>query len=70
MKLRSYFYKFREIIERAKQFVQCGSAMDPFPSRTWFVDEKSAEYITEAIAEQEAKDVYIPPGGSCITLIR
>ena len=69
-KLRSYPYKFREIIEWAKQFAQCGSATDPFPSRTWFVDEKSAEYITEAIAEREAKDVYIPPGGSCITLIR
>ena len=69
-KLRSYPYKFREIIERAKQFAQCGSATDPFPNRTWFVNKKSAEYITEAIAEREAKDVYIPPGGSCITLIR
>jgi len=65
-KLRSYPYKFREIIERAKQLAQCGAVMDPFPGRLWFLDEKSAEYITEAIAEREAKHVYIPPGESCI----
>ena len=64
-KLRSYPFKFREIIERAKQLAQCGAAEDPFPGRTWFVDEKSAEYIVEAIAEREAKYVYIPPGKSC-----
>ena len=65
-KLRSYPYKFQEIIERAKQLAQCGAATDPFPGRLWFVDEKSAEYITEAIAEHEAKHVFIPPGESCI----
>jgi len=62
MKLCSYPYKFREIIERAKQLVQCGTVMDPFPGRLWFLDEKSAEYITEVIAEREAKHVYIPSG--------
>jgi len=30
-KLRSYPYKFWEIIERAKQLAQCGAATDPFP---------------------------------------
>ena len=65
-KLRSYPHKFREIIERAKQLAQCGAATDPFPVRSWFVEEKSAEYITEAIAEREAKHVYIPPGESFI----
>jgi len=66
MKLHSYPYKFWEIIEWAKQLVQCGTVMDPFPGQLWFLDEKSAEYITEAIAEREAKHVYIPPGESCI----
>lgn len=61
-KLRSYPYKFREIIERAKQLAQCGAATDPFPSRAWFVDEKSLEYITEAIAEREEQGVFIPSG--------
>ena len=64
-KLRSYPFKFQEIIEQAKQLAQCSTAEDPFPGRTWFVDEKSAEYIVEAIAEHEAKHVYIPPGKSC-----
>ena len=66
----SYPHKFREVIERAKQFAQCGAATDPFPSRSCFIDEKSAEYITEAIAECEAKGVYIPPGESCIALMK
>ena len=69
-KLRSYPHKFREVIERAKQFAQCGAATDPFPSWSCFIDEKSAEYITEAIAEREAKGVYIPPGESCIALMK
>lgn len=61
-KLRSYPYKFREIIERAKQLAQCGAASDPFPNRAWFVDEKGSEYITEAIAEREEQGVFVPPG--------
>ncbi|KAI6009978.1 hypothetical protein BKA83DRAFT_4133075 [Pisolithus microcarpus] len=61
-KLRSYPYKFHEIIERAKQLAQCGATSDPFPSRAWFVDEKSAMYITEAMAEREQMGVLIPPG--------
>ncbi|KAI6027636.1 hypothetical protein BKA83DRAFT_4490184 [Pisolithus microcarpus] len=31
-------------------------------SRAWFVDEKSAMYITEAMAEREQMGVLIPPG--------
>jgi hypothetical protein len=65
-KLRSYPYKFREIIERAKQFAQCGAATDPFPSRAWFVDEKSLEYVAEAIAEREEQGVFVPSGTSSI----
>ena len=61
-KLRSYPYKFREIIERAKQFAQCGAATDPFPSQAWLIGEKCSEYIAEAIAEYEEKGVLIPPG--------
>ncbi|KAF8549226.1 hypothetical protein OG21DRAFT_1488716 [Imleria badia] len=61
-KLHSYPYKFREVIERAKQFAQCGAAIDPFPSRAWFIDEKSSAYITEAIAERNEQGVFIPPG--------
>ena len=61
-KLRSYHYKFHEIIERAKQFVQCGAATDPFPSLAWFIGKKCSEYIAEAIAEYEEKGVLIPPG--------
>ncbi|KAI5985592.1 hypothetical protein EDD15DRAFT_2373938 [Pisolithus albus] len=61
-KLHSYPYKFREIIEQAKQLAQCGATSDPFPSRAWFVDEKSAMYITEAMAEREQMGVLIPPG--------
>ena len=65
-KLRSYPHKFQEIIERAKQLAQCSAATDPFPVQLWFVEEKSAEYITKAITEHEAKHVYIPPGESFI----
>ncbi|KAI6040098.1 hypothetical protein EDC04DRAFT_2602741 [Pisolithus marmoratus] len=61
-KLCSYPFKFCEIIEWAKQLAQCGTALDPFPTRAWFVDEKSAMYITEAIAEQEQMGVLILPG--------
>ena len=32
-KLHSYPYKFREIIEQAKQLAQCGAALDPYPNR-------------------------------------
>jgi len=63
-KLRSYPPKFREIIEHAKQLAQCAAAMDPFPSRTSFISEKSAQYITEAIAEREEKGIFIPAGES------
>ena len=61
-KLRSYPYKFREIIERAKQLAQCGAALDPYPNRAWFVDEKGPVYMTEAIAECMEKGVFIPSG--------
>ncbi|KAI6011482.1 hypothetical protein EDC04DRAFT_2609881 [Pisolithus marmoratus] len=40
----------------------CGAASDPFPSRAWFVDEKSALYITEAMAEHEQMGMLIPCG--------
>ena len=63
-KLRSYPFKFREIIEQAKQLAQCGAAFDPFPNQAWFIDEKSAEYIAEAIAERTEKGIFIPPGES------
>ena len=49
---------------------ECSTAMDPFPSWSCFIDEKSAEYITETIAEHEAKGVYIPPGESCSVLMK
>ena len=61
-KLRSYPYKFHKIIKRAKQFAQCGTATDPFPSRAWFIGEKCSDYIAEAIAEYEEKGVLTPPG--------
>ena len=50
-KLHTYLYKFREIIERAKQLAQCSAALDPYPNRAWFVDEKGPVYVTEAITE-------------------
>ncbi|KAI6023462.1 hypothetical protein EDC04DRAFT_2606622 [Pisolithus marmoratus] len=46
----------------AKQLAQCGATSDPFPSRAWFINEKSAMYITEAMAECEQVGVLIPPG--------
>ncbi|KAI6018529.1 hypothetical protein PISMIDRAFT_9612 [Pisolithus microcarpus 441] len=61
-KLHSYPYKFHEIIEWAKQLAQCGAAADPFPSRACFVDEKSALYITKAMAECEQMGVLILSG--------
>ena len=61
-KLCSYPYKFRKIIERAKQFAQCGAATDPFPSWAWFIGEKCSDYIAKAIAEYEEKGVLTPPG--------
>ena len=50
-KLHTYLYKFHEIFERAKQLAQCGTALDPYPNRAWFVDEKGPVYVTEAITE-------------------
>ncbi|KAI5980580.1 hypothetical protein EDC04DRAFT_2618319 [Pisolithus marmoratus] len=40
----------------------CGAASDPFPSRAWFVNEKSALYITEVMAECEQMGMLIPCG--------
>ncbi|KAI5986583.1 hypothetical protein EDC04DRAFT_2615029 [Pisolithus marmoratus] len=40
----------------------CGAASDPIPSRAWFIDEKSALYITEAMAECEQMGMLIPCG--------
>ena len=68
-RLRSYPFKFREIIERAKQLAQCGAITTPFPNRADFVDEKSAIYIAEAIAEREEKGVVIPPGKCDVTML-
>ena len=65
-KFRSYPHKFREIIKRAKQLVQCDAALDPFPIKALFLD-KSAMYITEVIAERTEKGVLIPPGKYCVT---
>jgi len=65
-KLRSYPPKFRKIIERAKQLVQCGAASNPYPPRAWFIEEQSAVYFTEAIVECEEKGVIIPPGESSL----
>ena len=66
-KLRSYPYKFCEVIEWAKQFAQCSTAIDPFPSQAWFIDKKSSAYITEVIAERNEQGVFIPPGTSHVT---
>ena len=65
-KFCSYPHKFREIIECAKQLAQCEAALDPFPIKASFSD-KSAMYITEAIAERTEKGVLIPPGKYCVT---
>ncbi|KAI6039395.1 hypothetical protein EDC04DRAFT_3090249 [Pisolithus marmoratus] len=40
----------------------CGAASDSFPSRAWFIDEKSALYITKAMAEHEQTSMLIPCG--------
>ncbi|KAI6023054.1 hypothetical protein BKA83DRAFT_4627261 [Pisolithus microcarpus] len=50
------------VVSSAKQLAQCGATSDPFPSRAWFVDEKTAMYITEAMAEREQMGMLIPPG--------
>ena len=68
-RLRSYPFKFQEIIERAKQLAQCGAITTPFPNRADFVDEKSVIYIAEAIAEREEKGVVIPPGKCDVTML-
>ena len=65
-KFRSYPHKFREIIEHAKQLAQCEASLNPFPIKSLFLD-KSAMYITEAIAERAEKGVPIPPGRYCVT---
>ena len=63
-KFRSYPHKFHEIIEHAKQLAQCEAALNPFPIKLLFLD-KSAMYITEAIAKHAEKGVPIPPGRYC-----
>ncbi|KAF8546251.1 hypothetical protein OG21DRAFT_1491437 [Imleria badia] len=51
-KLRAYPHKFREVIKHAKQIAQCQCALiDPFPNCSDFIDRKSGEHFTEAIAE-------------------
>ena len=68
-KLCSYPPKFHEVIKHAKQLAQCAAAaMDPFPSRSSFVNEKSTQYITEVIAERKEKDIFIPADES-VTLM-
>ena len=68
-KLRSYPPKFHEVIKHAKQLAQCAAAAtDPFPSHSLFVNEKSAQYITEVIAEHEEMDIFIPADES-VTLM-
>lgn len=64
-KLRAYPHKFREVIERAKHISQCECALvDPFPSRADFLDRKSAEHFTEAIAESQ----HIPEGSQTLDM--
>ncbi|KIM62571.1 hypothetical protein SCLCIDRAFT_24875 [Scleroderma citrinum Foug A] len=65
-KLHSYPYKFHEIIKRAKQLAQCGTALDPYPNRVWFVDEKGPVYVTEAITEHMEKGVFVLSGPSAL----
>lgn len=58
-RLRAYPHKFREVIERAKQISQCECALsNPFPARSEFLDRKSGEHFTEAIAESP----HVPEG--------
>ena len=64
IKFHSYPHKFCEIIKHAKQLAQCKAALDPFPIKALFLD-KSAMYITKAIAEHAEKGVLIPLGMYC-----
>jgi hypothetical protein len=58
-KLRAYPHKFRTVIERAKQISQCECALAVlFPSRADFLDRKSGEHFTEAIADT----LHVPQG--------
>ena len=66
-KFRSYPHKFCEVIEHAKQLVQCDATLEPFPIKALFLD-KSGMYITEAIAEHMEKGVSVPLGKYCVTL--
>ena len=66
-KFHSYPHKFHEVIEHAKQLVQCNAALEPFPIKALFLD-KSGMYITEAIAECTEKGVSVPLGKYCVTL--
>ena len=68
MTLWSYPFKFHEVIECAKQLTLCGAAMEPFPNPVSFIDEKSALYMIEVIAEQEEKSMFIPSGKLHVTL--
>ena len=43
------------------------TAIDPFPSQAWFIDEKSSAYITEAITEHNEQGIFIPPRTSHVT---
>ena len=42
--------------------------MEPFPNPVSFIDEKSALYMIEVIAEQEEKSMFIPSGKLHVTL--
>lgn len=58
-KFQSYPHKFHTVIKCAKQISQCECALvNPFPSCADFLDRKSAEHFTEAIAETQ----HVPQG--------
>ncbi|KAF9230678.1 hypothetical protein BU15DRAFT_83326 [Melanogaster broomeanus] len=58
-KFCSYPHRFHKVIERAKLIAQCECATkDPFPARSTFLDQSSAEIINEALLECEN----VPPG--------
>ncbi|KAF9233084.1 hypothetical protein BU15DRAFT_66891 [Melanogaster broomeanus] len=58
-KFCSYPHRFHKVIEWAKLIAQCECATkDPFPARSTFLDQSSAEIINEALLECEN----VPPG--------
>ncbi|KAH7917601.1 hypothetical protein BV22DRAFT_1135273 [Leucogyrophana mollusca] len=61
--LQFFPHKWKDTIERAKQFTYCDAAsLNGFPDRTQFLRAKAREYVLEAIAKREAKGVVLPDG--------